>query len=203
MRCQHLVGSVIIAIYCCLPGCDRSKSSQGRDPVVTFKAIVGKVAALNTSRLIEDKEPFAIKLAPTGDQDFDSKNSKWWQDSQQKFAQGLRWRRIWSSTKDQTFDIQKTDSLVSPVTGYIEFKLYEVGSDRLTQSNAEIATEDHCVSQTTDFFRVEYTFQDNIWVLKSILRKDEPSEWEPDPQWKPDDYPVTIDALHIALTDAP
>jgi len=227
MRWQYL--ATIIAVSCIIGGCDRSESaktkaahngSQSRDPVATFKAIVEKVAALHTSYLIEDKEPVETeKPTPvarlTGDPDFDAKMREWnaerlksWQESQDKFAQGLRWRRFWDSTEDQTFDIRKTDSLVSPVTGYIEFKLHTVQSTRLTQSNAEVAPEDQYLYQKYPYqkaplFRADFAFQDNIWVVKSISKKDEADEIDPDPQWKPVAFATMTDALQRALTDVP
>ena len=209
MRCRGFL--IIIVCFCVLAGCNKKQAAnliaanppQVRDPVASFKAIVQRIAAVHTTYLVEDKEPAdnGSKPTPTGDPEFDAKNLNDWSASQDQFHQGIRWRRFWDSTEDQTFDIRKTDSLLSPVVAYVEFTLHEVQSARLKQSDAAMAAEDQFKYQEATRFRVDYACQDDVWVVKSVSRKDEPSEFDPDPKWMSDDYPMSIDAMRIALTD--
>ena len=103
------------------------------------------------------------------------RNFESWQEFKRRFDEGRRWRLSGTLPADQTFDIRKTDSLISPAVGYIEFKLFCVQSDRLTQADAQVATQDRSVTQYVLPFRIDYAFQDNVWVIMSISRKEKPT----------------------------
>ena len=53
------------------------------------------------------------------------------------YRQGYQWIVFYYSVKDVAYDVQKTDSLVSPYLAYVEFKVGSTRTDWLLKSQAE------------------------------------------------------------------
>lgn len=80
-----------------------------------------------------------------------------------------------------SIDIRKTDSLISPYVGVLEFEL--VGHETRVHASKEEALADNDFGPETEGFVIEhrhtYAFQDGKWVPKSRQRYDGiDKEWE-------------------------
>jgi hypothetical protein len=158
----------------------QNESQQPADPLGQFKKIVEKVSDAwdRDPVLLEDNEPAYPKSAKTGDAKIDAADAKLAEASERDFAAGLRWRRVFFFTSDVSFDVEKTDSLVSPYTAVLYFKHYWVPSDRLSRKQAEAFSRDQMGKCWTLVHndRVLYAYQEGKWVVKSIQTKLEPGE---------------------------
>jgi hypothetical protein len=178
----------------------KSSSAAPKTPLEEFKVIVERVGNVKGRKNVgkRDKPTFAdfsIENLPPG------KGKDDWlkedQEDRRRFQQGYVWIVWWSSVNDVAFDVQKTDSLVSPYTGYIEFTVSDTGTDWLLKAQAD-GDDFHKYFKTVkrEKVRAFYAYQNGRWVEKSLENKKD----EPDATWKPTTFADWWTELDRALT---
>ena len=140
--------------------------------------------------MVEDEEPSGFHA--TGDAETDASRRKQCEASDRDFARGLRWRRFFVAIFDVSFDVQKTDSLVSPYTGVLEFECDDSQSPRLLREQALAYPQKECKAFCSEQYRVLYVYQEGRWVVKSVQTRKKPDEIHPYFRWEWDPSKVML-----------
>ena len=110
-----------------------------------------------------------------------SRDEKKIAEGERLFADGKTWAKVHYWTSDLAFDVQKTDSLVSPFTATLDFICNENYSARLATADAKSIPRNECTNPNPVHCKASFAHQDGEWVFKRLLTKSaQNSEWRDD-----------------------
>lgn len=123
-----------------ISGCGKA-AAPTVDPIDGLKEVMGQ---LQTSL---NSQPPVITAPTPGD----SSNTQWWS------------RKIYT-TPTMEFDVQKTESLVSPYRGVVNFEC----NARFAKGDSKQDVQGELREFTTNKCRATYAFQEKRWVFKTL-----------------------------------
>jgi hypothetical protein len=153
-------------------------ASASSDPLDQFKGIASRVGAARGSESLEDTEPVlrGVRDYFPGDKERRIK-------SEEDFARGVRWRKFYYWVESVTYDVRKTDSLVSPFVATMQFKCIDAQSPRLLKQQADQAAISACTTVRKEELRLTYAFQEGRWALRLAEHRTKPDQDQPIPAW--------------------
>ena len=123
------------------------KTSNSSDPVDGLKVVMGQL-----QKSLNDQKPVITPPKP-GDQSY----TQWWS------------RKIYTNPTME-FDVQKTDSLVSPYRGIINFEC----NNRYVKGDSQEAVQGELREFIQTKCRATYAFQEKKWVFKALACNRDP-----------------------------
>lgn len=194
-------GCLVLGLVLFLVLRGRKPASPPKTPLEEFKLIAERLGRVDGHKHIGMRDsPTFASISADNMSEGPAKESFIREDREdrQRFQQGYKWIVWYYTIKDVAFDVQKTDSLVSPYTGYIEFTLNSTATDWILKSQAEGSDfHKYFKRSLADKVRVLYAYQGNHWVLKNLQKK---SLDEQDAAWKSTTFSDWWSELDRALT---
>ena len=96
-----------------------------------------------------------------------------------KHDHGQRYARMFRWTSSVSYDVERTSPLVSPYTGVLQFTFFQAYSSWMTKDARDRTTVSDCDPPRREKYKCLFAYQDEQWVLKSVLKNDDSSDWSP------------------------
>lgn len=174
---------ILVAIV--LSGCGETAPTPappatGAKPLEEFKLIVKRAERVQNKRIHQtdrksleaslETQLAVIRTMPPGKNKKDLEKKI--EEDRVKFETGFDWIVWHHYVTDLTFDVQKTDSLVSPFTAHIDFTSCVASTGWLTKAQAQAEDVGNRIEKVETYdVRAEYAYQDGKWVRTSLLEK--------------------------------